>query len=125
MSVFLVAEEPWKEHSACKGADPKLFVLEQGYTADRAKKEYCSKCPVVVECFDYGIRTDSVGVWGGVVLTLADNAVELFPLRPVEAMRVEPISADERKRTPAMFSGTQQVASGFSRHPSILGERYG
>lgn len=106
------------DFSVCKGADPDIFVLKRGYTSATAKSQYCSKCPVTAACLDYGIRTDSVGVWGGVVLTLSDDVTELFPYQPIEAIKVEPISAAERKRTPSILG----VAASF-RHPSILGSR--
>lgn len=44
-----------------------LFFPERGRSDLRAKaKAICSTCPVVPECEDYRIRTESMyGIWGG------------------------------------------------------------
>jgi WhiB family transcriptional regulator, redox-sensing transcriptional regulator len=28
-------------------------------------KVVCSHCPVIVECLEYALRTEAIGIWGG------------------------------------------------------------
>lgn len=34
-------------------------------TRIRAAKALCAVCPLVSECLDYAVRTESMGIWGG------------------------------------------------------------
>jgi hypothetical protein len=80
---FLVQREPWMDEGKCftEHADPKLFILDQGYTAQEARERYCGRCPVRPDCLEYGKRTGSVGVWGGEVLAWGGReTVELTPI---------------------------------------------
>lgn len=60
----------WLKEAACKGApDPEIFFP----VSDEAKKlreweGYCPGCPVRAACLDFGQRTRSEGIWGGVYL---------------------------------------------------------
>lgn len=87
---FLVEEEPWMREGICKieHAPPEYFILDQGRTPSKGRK-YCRRCPVRRECLDYGLRTDSVGLWGGEVLGLAHrDQVELTDLSIQDARPV-------------------------------------
>jgi hypothetical protein len=80
---FLVQREAWMDEGRCfvEKADPALFVLDQGFTAQEARQRYCGRCEVREECLEYGKRTNSVGVWGGEVLAWGGReAVELTPI---------------------------------------------
>ena len=66
----------WREHAACRGADPELFTArDHDELGGRSTPEYvqralkiCATCPVVDECRQFAdSRTDAltVGVWGG------------------------------------------------------------
>lgn len=79
---FLVEAESWQSRATCRieQADPDEFILEQGRTATSTRKKYCSRCPVREECLAYGIRTNSVGVWGGQVLG-SRNATPVSPMQ--------------------------------------------
>lgn len=62
-------------NAACVGAayistvnfretDP--FFPEKGQSRDNAQKQYCMRCPVILECKQYGQAIDARhGVWGG------------------------------------------------------------
>lgn len=67
-------ERGWVKEAACFGSeDPRPFDTTR-YSQTRAFiDEVCSTCPVVVECFEYGVGTDSVGVWGGQNLPVAHD----------------------------------------------------
>jgi|SRR4051794_23894321 hypothetical protein len=54
-------------------ADPSMFVLDRGFTAQPARQKYCGRCDVRADCLEYGKRTGSVGVWGGEVLAYGNR----------------------------------------------------
>jgi WhiB family transcriptional regulator, redox-sensing transcriptional regulator len=54
----------WSKWALCRGMDPTMFVpVDPGATA--TAKAVCDACPVELECRNYGLRYDLVGVWGG------------------------------------------------------------
>jgi hypothetical protein len=60
----------WLDEALCAGMDTEEYFdkyetdLETAQNIDRM----CLGCPVIRECFDYGVSTESWGVWGGVYL---------------------------------------------------------
>ena len=66
------AASDWRDHAACRHADPELFfpigTAGAGLVqADRAKR-VCAGCPVRAVCLDWALTTgQEVGVWGGTV----------------------------------------------------------
>lgn len=117
-AAFEWRPEPWMKEANCKGADPNLFVLDQGVTTAIAKR-YCMACEVRQECADYARRTDSIGVFGGKLFTFRfSEPVELMPIRQLQDARPRHI-VDERRKSGYGPSILGKAAS-FSR-PSILG----
>lgn len=58
-------DHDWTLRAACRGANPDLFFIDQGQSANPAKK-VCARCPVSHACLDYAMRNDiRHGVWGG------------------------------------------------------------
>lgn len=110
------------DEGRCKGMNPSIFIMDKGRTTAKAQK-FCRNCDVREPCFQYGLRTGSVGVWGGRFLQLNSNEIiELFPLREVEVVKPEPVKEEERVRKPSIFGGA--VITEFpSRSPSIFGTR--
>lgn len=74
-AAFLMQREEWMSEGACRGADPNIFVLDQGYTGAKAI-EYCQRCTVRTECADYARRTRSVGIFGGKLFTFRQSQPE-------------------------------------------------
>lgn len=67
-------ERKWMKEAACAGSeDPRPFMTNRYSQTQAFIDEVCSVCPVVVECFEYGVGTDSVGVWGGINLPVAHD----------------------------------------------------
>jgi len=99
---LLFDEQPWRPEAACIDADPSLFVLEQGQSAAKAKA-FCRRCPVMDECYAYGMRTGSVGVWGGQVLTFKRTRV-IDPITMVADGRPVPAQGVQ-ERLPAVVGG--------------------
>jgi len=54
----------WMVDGLCTQTDPNLFILDMGESAKPAKK-VCAACPVLVECREFALANDVVGVWGG------------------------------------------------------------
>lgn len=52
----------WMDSALCAQVDPDLWFPNQGGVA-REAKDVCRRCPVRVECAEYG--ADELGVWGG------------------------------------------------------------
>lgn len=64
------------ETGVCR-TDPKLspddFILAKGRSSRRGK-EACARCDHNEVCYEYGVRTNSVGIWGGRVLAIHPEA---------------------------------------------------
>lgn len=61
----------WQQLAACKGLDTNLFF--EGYESDPIIADQidtmCSKCPVIKECHEFGVRNKLFGVYGGFYLS--------------------------------------------------------
>lgn len=69
--VTRLEDTPWTAEGACRGAETAVFFpkLPGGPRhhdrADHAEAlAYCARCPVVVACREYAVRTYQPGVWG-------------------------------------------------------------
>ena len=60
----------WQTKGICDGLDVNLFFedYEEDKTLAMSMDKICLNCPVIAECFEYGVNTLSWGVWGGVYL---------------------------------------------------------
>jgi hypothetical protein len=60
----------WLSEALCAGTDTELYFdlyeLDQEVAKDIDRR--CLSCPVIKQCFDSGVKTESFGVWGGVFL---------------------------------------------------------
>ena len=71
MTVFLV-ESDWKELANCKGREPEDFVDKFILAAKSVRAEMlkvCSACEVREQCLDFGLKTESIGLFGGVFVS--------------------------------------------------------
>ena len=61
----------WQDEALCSGVDTNKYfdIYEEDQEVARQVDRMCFACPVIKECFDFGISTESWGVWGGVYLT--------------------------------------------------------
>ena len=61
----------WASEALCAGTDTELYFdkYESDHKVAKEIDRLCLSCPVIKECFDYGIKTESFGVWGGVFLS--------------------------------------------------------
>lgn len=103
------------DNSACKGLDPDVFQLEQGQSA-RGAREVCNSCEVSSECLEYGLRTGSVGVWGGEVLTLKRGRPrEVKPITLIDNVRPLVIKSPKRRTATAVPNTPGQIAARKAR----------
>lgn len=61
-------DEEWKADAKCRDTETSVFFndFEKGRIEDRKViLEFCNDCPVKQDCFDYGRKTHSYGVYGG------------------------------------------------------------
>lgn len=65
LTIYSWADQPWRQAAACIEAYPDEDFLSD-LAAPFLIEEYCHRCPVALECGEYGLATQSVGVWGGV-----------------------------------------------------------
>lgn len=59
----------WMEEAACSGTTLCFVEIPCGSATlreVRQRQAYCRVCPVRDQCLQYGVTSDSVGVWGGV-----------------------------------------------------------
>jgi hypothetical protein len=63
--ILSIADDAWRAHAACHGADPAVF--DGNNDADELEAlSYCQRCPVILDCLDW-VRHDRrfSGVAGG------------------------------------------------------------
>ena len=60
----------WLDEALCAGTDTELYFDKYEIDPDSAKEtdRMCLSCPVIKECFNEGVRSESFGVWGGMYL---------------------------------------------------------
>ena len=66
----------WEDLGACRNwpkTKDMLDVFFDRYEEDdaiaQATDSLCQGCPVIKQCYAYGVKNELVGVWGGVYLT--------------------------------------------------------
>jgi hypothetical protein len=54
----------------CAGTDTERYFDKYENDSEIAKEidRMCLSCPVIKECFESGVKTESYGVWGGIFL---------------------------------------------------------
>lgn len=85
-----LADQGWRVHAACRGADPTQFFpdLTGGGSADlrpvaAVAWRYCEGCPVLAACGELAERTRSVGIWAGAYRRQrGDTSISSLPLVP-------------------------------------------
>ena len=60
----------WMSEALCAGIDTEKYFDKYEEDQELAKEvdRMCLSCPVIKECFDSGVNTESYGVWGGIFL---------------------------------------------------------
>jgi len=60
----------WQDEALCAGLDTEDYFdkYENDISVALEVDRMCLGCPVIKQCFDYGVSTESWGVWGGVYL---------------------------------------------------------
>lgn len=101
----------------CRGQKASIFVPDPSQTTAQAQK-FCRNCPAIKACEDYGRRTGSVGVFGGVYFSLGGEERQVLPIRKLLDFRPRPVAETERKRMPAILGGQ---AANFRRDTGITG----
>lgn len=61
-------KQPWRARALCGKLtleeSDKLFFVGRGATSKPAKK-FCADCPVKLECSQFALTYQEVGIWGG------------------------------------------------------------
>ena len=70
MPLFILEGDP-----ACAQTDPELFFPQESelwdgrlvskYLNIAAAKSICQSCPLAVQCLEYALKNQEVGIWGG------------------------------------------------------------
>jgi hypothetical protein len=60
----------WVSEALCAGVDTNKYFDQYEADQDVAREvdRMCLSCPVIKECFEEGVNTESYGVWGGIYL---------------------------------------------------------
>lgn len=50
----------------CKKYDPELFFSDENdvYRHEQEARAICRICPIAVECLNYALKNDEIGIWG-------------------------------------------------------------
>jgi WhiB family redox-sensing transcriptional regulator len=72
-TTFNVYKPNFMSQGACIGYPTRWWFPEHGDEKEqqdqlKTAKEICNNCPVRLQCYEFGSRTGSAGVWGGVTL---------------------------------------------------------
>jgi hypothetical protein len=72
---FSIYTPTFFKNALCKGAPQSWFFPEfsGNHRAMRNAKQMCSTCSVSTQCLEYGKRTGSSGIWGGLTLSEGRN----------------------------------------------------
>jgi WhiB family redox-sensing transcriptional regulator len=73
-NVYAWRTPKWYKQAACRGKSSDLFFEESVRSLVLEGKSYCFRCPVRVECLEFAIARDEIGVWGG--MTTAERRRE-------------------------------------------------
>ena len=73
IKAFVRLDDDFIAQAACRGLPTEWWFPELGMNVLRTPtlkkaKEICSSCEVKQLCYEYGVATDSWGIWGGVTL---------------------------------------------------------
>jgi hypothetical protein len=55
----------WSDRGACRGMDRDLFFPDPYKPVPPEAIQACARCIVRAECFDWAVRHDEQGYWGG------------------------------------------------------------
>lgn len=63
----MILSREWIKNAACHDARSELFFTDTKHTriVEYVKQRYCRHCPVLLECRQYALDTDSDGIFGG------------------------------------------------------------
>jgi WhiB family redox-sensing transcriptional regulator len=67
--LFAVSEDDWRQHGNCRGLDVANFYPDL-YDATSIPQmahvlAVCDGCKVLMDCLEYAIDNEALGVWGG------------------------------------------------------------
>jgi WhiB family redox-sensing transcriptional regulator len=73
LDSFVRPADDFVAGAACRGLPTEWWFPTQGMNLVRTPtlrtaKELCATCAVKRECYEYGVATESWGIWGGVTL---------------------------------------------------------
>jgi WhiB family redox-sensing transcriptional regulator len=59
----------WYSKAACDGLSGDIFFEEGVRRLVIEAKSYCRSCPVRIDCLEYAIEHEEIGIWGGMTTT--------------------------------------------------------
>lgn len=61
----------WMSEALCAGTDTEKYfdLYEEDSELAMEVDRMCLSCPVIKECFESGVNSESYGVWGGIFLS--------------------------------------------------------
>lgn len=68
-NVYIGSMPKWYLQAVCYGASGDLFFEEGVRRLVIEAKTYCVRCPVRIDCLEYALAHDEIGVWGGLTTT--------------------------------------------------------
>lgn len=75
LSKLQIPEFIFKDNASCAETDPELFFSHEvldfngkvrgKYLNLAAAKKICDSCPLKIDCLEYALNNNEVGIWGG------------------------------------------------------------
>lgn len=103
----------WFSQAKCEGMDPETFMVSEKETKkERAAKKICKGCPVRMNCLEFALETDSVGILAGTTYTERQLMVTMMP-------SLVPSTPDESFRSDKKPAWDESLAPSFARSDRI------
>lgn len=78
LAPFKHLRESWMESAQCKDKPTRWWFPEHAQSGQDVKNmkeaiRTCRLCKVRLNCLEYGVKTSSSGIWGGITLDRGSN----------------------------------------------------
>ncbi len=94
--VNYLKDEDWKKYGACYGADGEVFFPSNGRPSNESFK-FCENCLVRPRCAVDGTISEALGIWGGLVGTEREKALETKQFRKKLFLKILSQTASNEK----------------------------
>lgn len=93
MEALVLVLTEWVNHANCRDYPVSMFVFDNqdrdSYHKIIEAKAICAECTVKTECLAEAIKTDSIGIWGGLTRKERKRIPIVEKIVPIPAIPLE------------------------------------